>query len=113
MAISELYTNSATISTAIYSLPNNSTTPAAITTDGIIQVFIQVSGLQANDEYKIQILEKVAATQRVKYEVQLVGPRFDLLWVSPALILMSGWDVTMLKIAGTDRTIAWSIRSVA
>jgi hypothetical protein len=35
------------------------------------------------------------------------------IWVSPTLILMHGWDGTILKIAGTDRSIDFSIRQVA
>jgi uncharacterized protein YhhL (DUF1145 family) len=33
--------------------------------------------------------------------------------VSPALVLMHGWDMSLLKTAGTDRAITWSIRKVA
>ena len=35
-----------------------------------------------------------------------------LLAVTPALVLMHGWDMTILKLAGTDRSIEWSIRQV-
>jgi nitrogen fixation protein len=35
------------------------------------------------------------------------------LWCSPMLILINGWDMTLQKIAGTDRAWDASIRKVA
>jgi hypothetical protein len=114
MAIAELYTNTATISTTPYSLCNNSTTPAAITTDGVYQVFIEFAAMTAAETYDVQILEKVTSggTQRVIYEARLAGTQAGP-YVSPSLILMHGWDVIVYKFAGTDRSISWSIRQVA
>jgi len=115
MAISEAYTSSATISTTEYSLPNNSTTLAAITTDGVYQVFLDLAALTTTEEYLIQVKEKVTSggTQRVVYSATVVGLQSAPAWVSPSLILMNGWDVTVKKVAGTDRSIGWSIRQVA
>lgn len=114
MAISEAYTATATISTTEYSLPNNSTTLASITDDGVYQVFIDLANLAVGDEYEIKIKEKVTSggTQRTVYTAYqdgAVGEPF----VTPSLVLLHGWDVTMKKIAGTDRSISWSIRKVA
>jgi hypothetical protein len=115
MAISEAYGNTATISTTEYSLPNNSTTLTPITVDGVYQVFIDVSAMASGDEYLIQIKEKClsAGTQRVVYSATLVGAQAAPIWISPSLLLLHGWDITMDKIAGTDRSISWSIRQVA
>jgi hypothetical protein len=33
-------------------------------------------------------------------------------WVSPSLILLHGWDITLLAVSGTI-TVNWSIRKVA
>lgn len=114
MAISEAFSNSATISTTEYSLPNNSTTLTPQTDDGIYQVFIDADAMATNDEYEIKIYEKVrsAGTQRVVYYSYLRGDQ-SYPWVSPSLVLLHGWDVTMKRIAGTDRSIEWSIRKVA
>jgi hypothetical protein len=113
MAISEVYTNSATISTAEYSLPNNSTTLTPITTAGVYQVFIDLGAMTLTEQYQIRIYEKItsAGTQRVIYESIITGVMADN-WVSPSLILMNGWDVTVKKLLGTDRSIGWSIRGV-
>jgi len=114
MAISEAYTNSNTISSTEYSLPNNSTTPASITDDGVYQVFIDTGNMAAGDQYKIRVKEKVTSggTQREIYAATLTGTMTDN-WVSPSLILIHGWDVTVQKLAGTDRSFGWSIRKVA
>jgi len=48
----------------------------------------------------------------VVYEAFISGPQLCPIWHSPSLILMTGWDATLLKITGTDRAIAWSIRQL-
>lgn len=114
MAITEAYTGTATISTAEYSLPNASTTLASITDDGVYQVFIDLNNLAVGDEYEIKIKEKVtsAGTQRTVYTAYQDGVTAEP-FVTPSLVLLHGWDVTMRKVAGTDRSISWSIRKVA
>ena len=114
MAIEESYTGSVSISTTEYSLANSSTTLTPITIAGVYQVFIDASNMAAGDEYRIKILEKVrsAGTQRTIYTVTLDGVQTTP-FVTPSLVLMHGWDVTMQKLAGTDRGIAWSIRRVS
>lgn len=114
MAISEGYSGSASIGATQYSLPNASTTLTPITDDGIYQVFINTAAMAAGDQYEIVIYEKVISSdsQVVIYSAILTGTVTDS-WVSPSLILLHGWDVTMQKLAGTDRTFTWSIRKVA
>lgn len=115
MAITALYENSASISTSEYSLPNNSTSLTPKTDDGVFQVFLDLSALTATEEYRLKVYEKVqsAGTQRAIYVVGFVGTVTVAHVVLPSLVLMHGWDVTMIKVAGTDRTIGWSIRQVA
>lgn len=115
MAIAQLYGNTATISTTEYSLVSNSTTLSNDTTDGVFQVFIDVTNLAPGDRYVIKIKEMTLSggTQRTVYESVLEGEQGATLWVSPSLIFMHGWDVTMQREAGTDRSIIWSIRQVA
>jgi hypothetical protein len=114
MAIAEAFTNSATISTTEYSLPNNSTTLTPKTTAGVYQAFIDLANLAAGDIFDLKIYEKVTSggTQRVIYRTTFAnvqpGP-----FVSPTLILMNGFDITLIKTAGTDRSISWSVRQVA
>ena len=115
MAIAEYKSGTATISTTEYSLVGTAGALATDTTDGVFQVFIDASALATGDEFEIAVKEKViaAGTQRVIFKATLAGVQGSPLWVSPSLILMHGWDVTLDKIAGTDRSISWSVRQVA
>lgn len=115
MAINEAYSNTATISTTEYSLPNNSTTLTPITADGVYQVFIDFFNMASGDEYLIKVYEKVTSggTQRVIFTASLLGIQSPPVWVAPSMIFLHGWDVTVTRIAGTNRSISWSIRQVA
>jgi len=114
MAISEAFSGSATVTTAELSLVSGTTTLQNATDDGIYQVFIDFSNMAAGDEYEVKIKEKTIATaaQRTIYASTLEGVQSSP-FVTPTLILLHGWDVTLDKITGTDRSIAWSIRKVA
>lgn len=112
MAITEAYAGSQSVSTTEWSLTGDDDSVDEITADGLYQVFLDLNALAGADMFRVRIYEKVQSsdTQRVVYEAFLGGPQASPIWVSPALILIHGWDVTLLKIAGTDRTITWSIR---
>lgn len=113
MAISEAYSGTASISTTEFSCPNNSTTLTPVTADGVYQVFLDTSDMVEGDQLQIRIYEKCrsADTQRIIYEAVLTGAMAET-WVSPSLILLHGWDVTLDALAGTI-TVNWSIRQVA
>jgi hypothetical protein len=117
MAISALYENTATISTTEVSLPNNTTYAAgSVKTDDLVfQCFIDVSNMAAGDQFRVRVLEKARSgdTVRIIEEWILTGAQSKPLFVLPSFIFMYGWDVTMTKLAGTDRAMYWSIRSVA
>lgn len=114
MAIAEYKTGSATIGVTEYSIVTPGTTLASDTNDGVYQVFIDFVNMAAGDEYVIEIKEKVTSggTQRIIYSSTLEGAQASP-FVTPSLILMHGWDVTIQKVAGTDRSISWSVRQVA
>lgn len=103
--------NSATISTTEYFLASNSTTKTDQTTHCYLQVWIDFGALAAGDEYRVRIYEKVtpSSTQRVIAEAYVAGPQIGP-WVSPSLHVRHGWEVGVVRTAGTDRTIAWSLR---
>lgn len=115
MAISGAYEGSAAISTTEYSCPNAGAYSSgnAISESGVYQVFLDVSDLVAGDQLRIRVYEKCRSgdTQRVIYEAWLIGAMAET-WVSPSLILMHGWDVTLYAYSGTV-TVNWSIRKVA
>lgn len=118
MALSEAYTSAGvTISTNEISLVSGTTTLQNITTDGIFQAFIDLSALAAGDEFEFKIYEKVnsAGTKRVCFPATFANAQGtnNAIAVSPALFLMHGWDMTLKKITGTDRSIPYSIRQIA
>ena len=114
--ITEPYSGSATIGATEYSAPLNANFVAnvGVTVDGVYQVFLDTSDMIAGDQLQIRIYEKCRAadTQRIIYEAILTGGMSDS-WVSPSLILMHGWDVSLLTLAGTSIIVNWSIRQVA
>lgn len=114
MALTEAFTGSATIGTTEYSCPNASTTLTPRGEDGVYQVWFDTGALAIGDQFRLRVYERVTSggAQRIAYEAILTGAMADS-WVFPSLMLMHGWDVTIQKLAGTDRSIAWSIRQVA
>lgn len=115
MAITEAFAGSETVSTTEWSLTTDTAGPDAETSDGVFQCFLDLSAVAAGDEFQFRIYEKTQAadTQRVIYETRFIGAQNPPIYVTPALVLMNGWDMTLDKIAGTDRAITWSIRKVA
>lgn len=115
MAITEAFAGSEVVSTTEWSLTTDTAGPDAETSDGVFQVFIDVSAMASGDEFRFRVYEKVQSsdTQRIVYDTTLIGPQSPPILVFPSLVLMHGWDVTADKIAGTDRTLTWSIRKVA
>lgn len=108
-----LYSDSATVSTSEYSFPNDTTTgvPGAITTDGVYQLSVYVASIAAGDQFRFRIYEKLLSTQRLIAEAYVDGTQTGA-YVFPALPLGIGWDMTGLKISGTDRTVEWCINAV-
>lgn len=114
MAISEAFAGTEAVSTTEHSMTTDTAGPDVETSDGVFQIFLDVSDMVAGDELQIRVYEKVqsSGTQRIVYQSNLVGPQSPPIWVSPSLILMHGWDATLDAIAGTI-TVEWSIRKVA
>lgn len=104
--------DSASISTTEYSLPADSTTLAAQTDDCILQVWLGLSNMAAGDQYELKVYEKVLTTQRLCHYAVFTGAQSPVGHVLPSLIVGNGWDVTLKRLAGSDRTIEWSLRKV-
>ena len=114
MPLSIPYEDSATIGTTLYSLPNDSTTLTPMTVEGIYAVFVDLSAMTVTEQYEVTILEKVtpAGAQLAIYQSVITGTTAPTL-VYPSLYLKHGWDVQVRKLAGTDRSIGWSIRAAS
>lgn len=115
MAISEAYSGTETVTNDEWSLTGDDTSIDTIATDGVYQPWLNLSALAAGDIFEFKIYEKVTSsgTQRLCYVATFAGAQGEPHWVGPSLLLLHGWDMTLNKLAGTDRSITWSIRSVA
>lgn len=117
MPISEPYElDGVTISTTEISVVSGTSTLQTITDDGVYQLWVDGVGVMAKgDEFIIKIYEKVEATggtKRVVFVATLSDAQSEL-FVTPMLVLMHGWDMTLMKVAGTDRAFDASIRKIA
>jgi len=103
---------SASIGTTEYWLASQSTSKTDQTDDCMMQVWIDFANMANGDQYQIRLVEKInAGTQRDIFYAIVTGTQASP-WVSPAFVVGDGWEVGVKKLAGTDRTIAWSLRKV-
>ena len=117
MPITEAFAGTQSVTTTEHSLPRDATYDSGQpqTGDGIYQVFVDVNAVAFGDEFLLKVYEKVQSsdTQRLVYQATITGPQAEPVFVTPALVLMHGWDVTIIRVTGTDRTITWSIRQIS
>ena len=78
-----------------------------------VGLFLDAAAMQAGDMYEIAMYEKVVAggPQRRWILASLVGTQASP-FIEPAEELLNGWDFTLTKIQGVDRSFSWSIRGV-
>jgi hypothetical protein len=109
--ITELFTGTEAVSTTEWSMTTDTAGPDADTTDGNIQIVLDVSDMVAGDILQIRLYEKCRSgdTQRLAQEWILSGAQASPLWYSPLFMVMHGWDATLDALAGTI-TVLWSIR---
>jgi hypothetical protein len=114
-AISEAFSGSETITTTEHSMITDTAGPDVDTSDGWFQCFLDLSALAAGDVFEARIYEKVRSvgTQRLLGAFPFSGVQSTPNVAFPVLGLMNGWDMTLVKIAGTNRNIDWSIRKAA
>jgi hypothetical protein len=100
---------SASISTTEFSLPSNSTTRVPQTTACRLTGDIDLSNMAAGDQYRIRIYDKVnGSAQLVLFEAW--PPAGTGAYVLPPRDVNEGWDVTLLLVTGSARTIGWSLK---
>jgi hypothetical protein len=114
MAVTELYANTQAVTTDEWSLTTDTTTLATDTTDGVFQAWIDLSAMVRGDSFRIKAYEKVqsAGTQRLIFSHVINNSQSDPMYVTPAMMLMHGWDFSLERLAGADRTITWAIRAL-
>jgi len=111
MAIAEAFSGTEAVSTTEHSMTTDTAGPDSDNTDGVYQLWLDLSDMVTADELQIRIYNTALATQRIIYQSNLVGVQAFPIWVSPTFVLTTGWDMTLDAIAGTI-TVTWSIRQV-
>lgn len=116
MAITEAYElDGVTVGASELSIVSGTTALQTITDDGVYQLWIDAYAMAKGDEYRIKLYERVEATggtKKVFAQFTLLGAQTEI-FVTPSFILMNGWDMTITKIAGSDRAFDASIRKIA
>lgn len=104
-----------TVSTTELSLISGTVTLQTNATPGIYQLLLDCANMTSTESYELRVYEKAVAggTKRVLHRALLSGVQATPIFVLPSLLLGVGWDITLDKLAGTDRTFDWSIRKVA
>lgn len=111
----EAFTGTESITTTEHSMTTDTAGPDTDTTTGVFQAFLDLNAVAGGDEFEFKVYEKCRTgdTQRAVFVARFAGAQATPLWASPSLILGVGWDMTLKKIAGTDRTVLWRISKVA
>lgn len=115
MAFTEYKTLSAvTVGSTELSIVSGTTTLSTDTTDGAFQLWIDAANMAKGDEFTVRLYEKVLSTgsKTLFARWSLLGVQSEV-FVTPTFVLMNGWDMTITKIAGTDRAFSASVRQVA
>lgn len=100
---------SPTVGTSPYYCGAQSTTPSYRTDDAIVQLKIDINAVVAGDEFLVKGLEKIDGTNvRTIYEATIL-PQSNKGWVSPMFMLRVGWDWSIEKVTGTDRSLPYDL----
>jgi hypothetical protein len=113
MAIAEFATGSQAITVSdTWSLTTDTSGPDLTGTDGVYQIFIDVSDMVTGDQVYFYIVEDTGGgNSYITYQAWLYGPQPTPVWVSPTFVMTTNWDAIAGTLAGTV-TIDWSIRAI-
>lgn len=103
----------ATIGSTEYFLASDTTSGSETyqTTDTSLQVQIDFGALAAGDKYEVKIYDKADGTNAEPiYHAYVEGVQSKI-WVSPPFVV-GDWEVSVTKLAGTDRSIAWALNKI-
>jgi len=111
----EAFTGTETVGTTEHSMTTDTSGPDADTTAGVFAALLDLNAVAAGDSFRLAVYEtcRTGDAQRLVYTAEFSGVQPSPLWAGPSLLLGVGWDMTLKKIAGTDRAINWRISKVA
>lgn len=104
-----------TVGATELSIVSGTTTLQTVTDDGVYQLFVDDQGnMTKTEEYAIRIYEKVhnGGTKKQIFKATIKGVQSEP-FVAPSLMLGNGWDMTIQKLAGTDRAFDARISRVS
>lgn len=106
--------DSATISTTERFLASDSTTATYQTSDVVLQVFLDLSNLAGGDTFVLKFYEAVnGGTPRAFVSTSFSGVQSPAHYASSQYIMGGSWEVSLIRTAGSDRVIPWSLRTVS
>lgn len=106
----QLTKGSSTIGSTEFSLVSGSTSLAAAITPGRLDGWIDFSAMAAGDQYQVLIKDKVNGGSQLPLTPFILTGAQSGPFVIPNYLVAEGWDVTVKKLTGTDRTIPYSLR---
>jgi nitrogen fixation protein len=117
MAVTEYASlNAVSISGTEISIISGTSSLQSKTDNGVYSLILDPvqAALAKGDYFQVKIYEKVLSggTQRVMFQT-IIGNAQAEPWLFPPLMLKNGWDMTLKKIAGTDRNWDASIRGAS
>jgi hypothetical protein len=83
------------------------------TTTGAFQLMVDTVNMARGDRTVLRLYEKCTGTgdtQRKLLEVVLTHEQPDAMFVSPVVMLLHGWKMTLEQTDGTGRSYQWSQR---
>lgn len=113
MPVTQPYTGTESISTTEWSMTTDTAGPDVSVVAGVYQAVIDLNALVNGDSFEFRVYEKVlaASTQRCAFVITFDDAQVtDVVYVSPPFALLNGWDMTLKRLAGANRSIDWSIR---
>jgi len=110
MPITELYTSTGFIATTDAPVSIAQATPSTSlstnTGPGIYQLVLDLNAMVAGEQYEVKVLEKAvtAGTQRLLETWVLDGAPAEPIFMTPAVTLLNGWDITVQRVTTTSTT---------
>lgn len=114
MAITQTPQTALSVDNTELSLISGTSSLQADTTACVMQVVIDASNMAKGDEFAVRVYEttRASGTKRLIFKAVLSDVQSEL-FCTPPLTVLNGWDVTMIRVAGSARAFDTSIRKVA
>lgn len=102
-----------TIGTTEYSIAQSANYSAGSpkTTPAYVEGYADFLALAAGDRFQMTVYERVnGGTQAPVITPIVIDGAQGQHWVTPRLLLLDGWDITIKKLAGNDCSVKFSVR---